>query len=493
MMKNSNKLSIKIWLYLVGFFIILLFFIYIIQVSLLPTYYEYVTKKEVVKTAAKVKNIVKNESDYEEELNELSYETGVCVEIYNENQNIYTNNFLHRGCLFNLNNNKSEVEVTTTPVSTADNVSQRDDITKNNTKYIEEIKNKFISQSKDKNTLIIKSDKVKNKTILYGIKLDDDNYAFFNTSLEPIENSISVLKSQFIYIVLGAFILCFIIAIVLSKVISKPIIDINNNAKKLAKGKYNMSFKTTADILEINELAETLDYVRDELERTDTLRRDLMANVSHDLKTPLTMIKAYAEMVRDLDTDDKEKTIQNLNIIIDECDRLNDLVNDILELSKIQENIEELHRENIDIIRLINNILKRYKFLEEKENYKFIFNAKDKIIVNADKQKLEQVIYNLINNAVKYTGKDKKIEIKLKEENNKLKVSIINTGKGIDKKDIKYIWDKYYKVEKKYQRSQVGSGLGLNIVKNILEQHNYEYGVISKRYIKTEFYFYINL
>ncbi len=491
MMKEKNSLRIKILFYLVGFSILLLFFIYVFQVSLLPSYYEYVTKKEVIKTSAKTKSIVKKNSDYSDMLNDLSYETGICVEIYKNNEKTYSNNFLHRGCLFSFDEKKDN-NINKASITNIDKSKVLDDNDKNSL-YIDNIKNDFISQQKDKNSLIISNKQVKNKTILYGIKIDKDTYAFFNTSLEPIENSISVLKSQFIYIVLAAFLLSFIISFVISKVISKPIIDMNNNAKKLAKGKYNISFKTTEDILEINELAETLDYVRDELEKTDTLRRDLMANVSHDLKTPLTMIKAYAEMVRDLDVNNKEKRTQNLNIIIDECDRLNDLVNDILELSRIQENIEELHRENINIVSLIKNILKRYEFLIEKENYKFIFNEKNKIIVYADKQKLEQVIYNLINNAVKYTGKEKKVEIKLIKENNKLKVSIINSGKGIDKKDIKYIWDKYYKVEKKYQRNQVGSGLGLSIVKNILEQHNYEYGVNSKRYGNTEFYFYINL
>ena len=205
------------------------------------------------------------------------------------------------------------------------------------------------------------------------------------------------------------------------------------------------------------------------------------------------MIKAYSEMARDLNADDKKKREENLNVIIEECDRLNNLVNDILDLSSIQSNIYELNKEKFDLNKLIIEILKRYKYLEEKENYKFIFKKGRKIIIEADKKKLEQVIYNLVNNAIKYTGKDKSVTIKLTKEKNRLKVSVIDTGKGIDKNEIKYIWDKYYKVQKKYERNIVGTGLGLNIVKNILEKHNYEYGVNSEKGKGSEFYFYINL
>ena len=216
-----------------------------------------------------------------------------------------------------------------------------------------------------------------------------------------------------------------------------------------------------------------------------------MANVSHDLKTPLTMIKAYAEMSRDLCGNDKQKRDKNMNIIIEEVDRLTILVNDILTLSKVQSNIEALEYQEFDLVELINNILKRYNILIEKENYKFIFKNKKPIMINADKIKLEQVIYNLINNAINYTGDDKKVTIKIKNIDGNIKVEIIDTGKGIDDKDIPYIWDKYYKNKKKHKRNLIGTGLGLSIVKSILELHNYEYGVNSIKDKGTTFYFII--
>ena len=172
------------------------------------------------------------------------------------------------------------------------------------------------------------------------------------------------------------------------------------------------------------------------------------------------MIKAYAEMSRDLNGHDKTKRDQNMNVIIEEVDRLTILVNDILTLSKVQSNIEELTYTEFDLVEMINSIIKRYDILKEKENYKFIFKNKSPIIVKADKVKIEQVIYNLINNAINYTGDDKKITIKIKNAKNIVRVEIIDTGKGIDEKDIPYIWDKYYKNKKKHKRNLIGTGLG---------------------------------
>ena len=217
-----------------------------------------------------------------------------------------------------------------------------------------------------------------------------------------------------------------------------------------------------------------------------------MSNVSHDLKTPLTMIKAYAEMVRDISYKDKNKREESLNIIIEEVDRLNLLVGDILELSSMQSNMTKLNKENFDLIELINTILNRYKIYTVTEDYIFKFNCnKDKIIINADKKKMEQVIYNLINNAINYTGSDNTVTIKVTESWKNIKVEIIDTGKGIKKEDINHIWDKYYKSEKKHKRNMIGTGIGLSIVKNIFVLHNYEYGVISKKDKGSTFYFYI--
>ena len=134
-------------------------------------------------------------------------------------------------------------------------------------------------------------------------------------------------------------------------------------------------------------------------------------------------------------------------------------------------------------------IFKRYDILREPENYTFVFEENEPIIITADIKKIEQVIYNLINNAINYTGENKTIQINIKKIENKIRVEIIDSGKGISPKDLPHIWDKYYKNEKKHQRNVIGTGLGLSIVKKILEDHNFQYGVASKKGKGTTFYF----
>ena len=159
----------------------------------------------------------------------------------------------------------------------------------------------------------------------------------------------------------------------------------------------------------------------------------------------------------------------------------------------MQSNIENLNIEEFDLISLSEEILKKYNLYQETENYKFIFNHnEEKIKIAADKKKIQQVIYNLLNNAINYTGEDNTVTLNINKNKDKILVEIIDTGKGIKEEDIPYIWDKYYKNKKKHKRNLIGTGLGLSIVKNILEMHNYKYGVKTKQNEGTNFYFEIN-
>ena len=401
-----------------------------------------------------------NSEDAVSVLDQISYERGVCVEIVTTDETSYSSNGIDRGCTLNEKNNIETVLY----------------------------KRKFIRSGEKRAQYIYTNPIFHNKTILYGVKLESDDYAFIMASLEPLGATTSILASQLVYVTIGVLLLSFVIAYFISKNISKPIVQMSRSAKRMGNGNLNVHFDTNSSIEEINELAVTLNKMNAELVKTDELRRDLMANVSHDLKTPLTMIKAYAEMIRDLDQK-KEKRDTHLNVIIEEADRLNVLVNDILNLSKLQSNIEELNMEEFDLTECINTILKRYDILREKEGYQFIFKQTKPLMIQADRAKMEQVIYNLINNAINYTGKDNKVTIKVKESKDSIRVQIIDTGKGIKEEDLDVIWDRYYKSSKKHKRNAFGTGLGLSIVKNVLEHHHFNYGVTSKINKGTTFFF----
>ena len=172
--------------------------------------------------------------------------------------------------------------------------------------------------------------------------------------MEDVGGANAVLKNQLIYLTFIAIIFACMIAYFLSKKITEPILDITKKAQKLGSSP-TVKFPDYG-VLEVNELAHVLSNAQTEMVKTDELRRDLMANVSHDLKTPLTMIKAYAEMVRDISYQDEQKRTEHCNIIMDEVDRLNVLVNDILTLSKMQANADEIHLESFDLIKEIKRI-----------------------------------------------------------------------------------------------------------------------------------------
>ena len=448
---NKNKLTRHIWFYLIVFTLSIILFLWFFQVVFINNYYEY-SKTNQIKNVTD--EILQNYDDDIEYLNKLSYEENICIEVVKNRITIYSSNDSIRGCI------------------------------SSSGKY----KNDFYENDLEEQTYKLINPLLNTKSLIYAKKYNEDITIFVNASLEPLNNTIAILSNQLIIVSIIVVILSLIIGYFISKSISKPIVKMNEKAKKLANGNYDFTFDNNSNIYEIDELANTLNYAKKELAETDELRRDLLANVSHDLKTPLTMIKGYAEMIRDLNSDNIEKRNANLNVIIEESERLNILVNDLLTLSKIQANKDVLEKEDFDIVELINNIIKRYSIYKDTEGYIFEVNTPDKVIVNADKKKIEQVIYNLINNAINYTGDDNRVIINVLVDKN-IRVEIKDTGKGIKKEDLPHIWEKYYHSKKKHKRNVIGTGIGLSIVKTILESHNFKYGVESKRNKGTTFYF----
>ncbi|MGM9974818.1 MAG: sensor histidine kinase [Clostridiaceae bacterium] len=303
----------------------------------------------------------------------------------------------------------------------------------------------------------------------------DEALIMLHSNLLPISSTVETLRVQLIYISIILLILSLLIAFLIAKRISRPIVSINEAAKELAKGNYDVSFNGSG-YQEIQELNDTLNYAAKELSKVEGLRKDLIANISHDLRTPLTMITGYGEVMKDIPG---ENTPENIQIIIDEATRLTSLVNDLLDISKFESGNQELNLSMINITSLIRDILLRYNKLTEREGYSFSFNYEEEVFVEGDELKLSQVIYNLINNAITYTGSDKSIVVSQEVMDGFVTIKVIDTGEGIPEEDIPLIWDRYYKVKKTHKRAQVGTGLGLSIVKKILLLHKADFGVES--------------
>ncbi len=293
--------------------------------------------------------------------------------------------------------------------------------------------------------------------------------------LTPVDATVNTLKTQFGWItfvmVIGAFLLAFLI----SRNISAPIAKMNRAAKRLAEGRYDVTFDGRG-YREIRELADSLNHASEELARTDQLQRELIANVSHDLRTPLTMIRGYSEVMRDIPG---ENTPENLQVVVDETARLSELVNDMLDLSRIRAGTRQPSMEHFCLTDAVREVMGRYERLMSAEGYRIDFEAEGEVCIYADRVMILQVVYNLINNAIHYAGEDKCVTVSQTVENDTVRITVTDHGDGIAPEELDRIWDRYYKVDRVHKRSAVGTGLGLSIVKWILEAHRATYGVES--------------
>lgn len=353
--------------------------------------------------------------------------------------------------------------------------------------------------SKSKNSEVyyrVEGQRKRENIIFYGALAKNsvtqkNAYIFVISQLQPIDSVVAVLQKQFILITAIALIMASVIAYVIARRFSKPVEKLTNAARELALGNHNVDFKTEEAFYEISDLSNALNYASNELNKSAEFRRELMANVSHDLRTPLTMIKMYAEKIQDISGDNKEKREKDLQVIVDETDRLTLLVNDILELSKIENNNLDFNVKAFDICKTITKVLERFSIMVS-AGYSFDLEAPSQAYVLGDEVRIEQVLYNLLSNAINYTGEDKKVKIEITKKFDCAKIEIIDSGEGIPKEELSNIWDRYYR-SKTHKRSQVGTGLGLSIVKTILIAHNADFGIESTIGIGSDFWFELKL
>jgi signal transduction histidine kinase len=309
------------------------------------------------------------------------------------------------------------------------------------------------------------------------------------TRITPIDATVKTLRVQLTYAALLLIAAAAFLAFIMSRGIAEPIIKINASAKELAKGNYDVSFNGTG-YKEIVELNETLNNTARELSKTEKLRRELIANVSHDLRTPLTMIKGYSEILRDLP---EENTAENIQVIIDEANRLSLLVNDLMELSQLQSGTQQLRLSRFNLTETVRKTIERCAQFTEKDGYKISFLAKEDAFVEADELKISQVIYNLLGNALTYTGEDKTVKVEQEIKGSYVRIAVKDSGEGIPPEHLENIWDRYYKVDKAHRRAAIGTGLGLSIVKSVIEMHQARCGVESTPGAGSTFWFELKL
>lgn len=451
----------------------MLLLLWIFQVRFLDEFYQ-MSKKHSVKTAAAQINAALSQDDFNERIDEIARENDLCVSILNENYiELYTSNRHDPRCMID---KMKQSELEALYEEARDNHGSASQLI-----TTDEKRSQWFFGSPQDGDVQVTFEKGKGiQSITYAsiLKVFDDAslIVLVNAEISPVNATVEAIRSQLIIITVILLLLAMILAYLSAKKIAQPIITVNDHAKQLAAGNYDVIFDGNG-YEEIDELNQTLNYAAKELSQVQRYQRELIANMSHDLRTPLTMISGYGEMMRDIPG---ENTPENVQIIIDEANRLTSLVNDILDLSKLQAGVQTLDVASCGITEMLTQLTARFQKMLEAQHYHILFEYDKECVIEGDAIKLNQVMYNLVNNAITYCGGDRTVIVKQEVIADGVRIAIIDHGEGIPEAELPYVWDRYYKSKQHHVRSTLGSGLGLSIVKNILDLHHAQYGVESE-------------
>lgn len=271
---------------------------------------------------------------------------------------------------------------------------------------------------------------------------------------------------------------------------TKPLRQLSNATRQMARGNYSVQVDPRRND-ELGNLAQDFNHMAVEVQRASQMQRDLLANVSHDLRTPLTLIKGYAETVRDLTGDNKEQRDEQMNIIVDETDRLTALVSSVMELSKVSSGAVKCERVHFDMAMLCNEVSERYDAICAQNGWQLQLDLPaEELPVYADPEMMQRALHNLLGNAMHHIGRDGIFILRAQHCLEGVRVEVEDHGPGIAAEDLPYIFDRYYR--SRSDAGKQGTGLGLSITKAIFQQHGFRFGVQSAIGMGTTFWFIMN-
>ena len=480
----KNRLFFTVFIVVV---VIILFFI-IVNKVLLETFNYNAKVKELLNTSNEIENKI-DQLD-KNELEKICIQKNFNILIKQNNEIIYADKYDFS------NDFKDFINIT-------DNIKYSI-FNKTDILYSDEIKT--IRKIEDKNNGI--------NYILLDANLKDNKNLYIRLPISMIEENVKISNS-FIYVVTCITVILGGIAIlIISERFTKPIEELNDITNKMINLDFDKKYKVQENEDEINELGKNINNLSDRLKSTikqlkknnseleqdieekakiDEMRKRFVSDVSHELKTPIALIQGYAEgLIENVNTDEENRNFY-ANVILDESNKMDKLVKRLLELLRLENEDTTLNDTNFDIVELICNTIKNSNVMLEEQNIEVEFEEKNPIYVCADDFYIEQVINNYFSNAIKNVEevngiKKIKIELKKSEEQGKVRISVFNTGKNIDDEELSRIWNRFYKVDASRQRSKGGSGIGLSLVKAIMNKYQNQYGVENKEN-GVEFYF----
>ena len=473
---DRHGIRFNVWLFFFLFAIGVVALIGVLQFTLIKPYYRNNKIKTVQQVADRIQNYMIDSDGVSDagisKAFQVTVDNNVCAVICNDQGTIvYNADSLGSGCIFH------------TPIRT--NGTANSDL--ENGSYL-----KSLLQDSSEYSRTLMNSKTNQEMIVYGRTISGNlgnYYIFVNSPLEPVDSIVQFFSQQYIMYTFIVVVGASILSLWFSSMLCEPIVDMQKSADELAKADYSVQFEG-GRFTETKELAGTLNDAKNKLSKIDELRKDLIANISHDIKTPLTNIKAYAEMIRDISGNNPAKREEHLDVIIKETDYLDHLVVDMSQLAKMQSGNYVLQLENFDIAQKIRDIVELNRVMIDESRLIVVQEIPESLTVYADEVKIGQVIYNFLSNAIKHTPQNKHIWIRaFHKDEETVRVEVQDEGEGISAEDLPNIWDRYQKIDKSFSRRLDSTGLGLAIVKAILDTHHAQFGVVSELGKGSTFWF----
>ena len=438
------------------FFLFVVVILWVFQVVFMGSFYRIASEMQIQKSSSEMISVLSGKGNVGAKAYDIADRTGVCITVYEIKDGKgakLTEAHVKNGCYIH-------------SLITNDTLNQ----IYNKSKNIDGILAAELSEP----------DQSKGRPyVVYSecAKVGNSDYLIlFNTETLPVETMALTVTLQLSIVTVILIIGAAVLALIMSRKITRPVSRLCGEAEKLAAGDYNVD-PSHSGVLEINRLGDAIGYAAYELERSDRMQKELIANVTHDLRTPLTMISGYGEVMRDIPG---EVTPENIQVIIDESARLSALVNDVLEMSKVKSGSMTLHHTSFDIVGCVKSSVHRYSEMLKGKGYTVEYESNmDECTVTADETKLMQAFCNLLNNAVNFTGDSKRVIVRQYMRDGMCRTEVTDFGMGIPANELPNIWDRYYRARDFQNKGIPGSGLGLAIVKHILIMHDVSFGVES--------------
>lgn len=506
--KSSPSIRRLLLVYIILFFSSMLIVLWLLQTVFMDDFYRAIKKKEIKEAYERISLISPYDTNSSDEAKTVADEYGVCVSVYSVTDStsavtLFSAHTLSH-CTIHNTEGSSKFKLYSAAVERGGVFFQYFGYDPQ-FRVFSSIPEDEVSSGADEVSMIYV------RVMSGATENGGDIMVILNSVITPVSATVST-----IYVQLGLFTVLFILMSalfvwIISRRFTAPLAKLTESARNFGSAQIPEQRSLQSSQItdessyngfnangyrEIEMLSDTLNYASEELIKNDRLRRELMANFSHDLRTPLTMIIGYGEMMRDIPG---ESTPENAANIVSEAERLNLLVNDMLELSKLQTGTAELKITEFSLTELVCDAVTRYGELMSHEGYTITFERNENgtdanvAIVESDASRLGRVLQNLVGNAIQHSGENKTVTVRQIINNGWVTIAVRDRGEGIPAEKLPFLWERYYKVNSAHKRSSKGTGLGLSIVKATMEQLGGHYGVESKVGEGSTFWFAIKL